>query len=160
IPAPLMVAEKRSLKPETVDPIAARPRTAQLLRSVPVRSVVAGALFLLSIVFVFKSIGNRARPAEPAQTDAKVEKEKALTASTGSFELLVVPVQGVEMAVDEASPRPVTETIDLPPGLHKLVFTAPRYSPMTISETIVAGERRVLPVVLSPVAAMTTVAAI
>jgi len=154
IPAQEALAEKRSLEPEPdpepVEPIVAPPAALQV-PSTRMRYVAFGALLLLSIV-VFIFIKNRALPPEPAQAKSETDKEKPpVSASTGSFELLVLPAQGVEVAVDDARPQPVTQTMELPAGLHKLVFTAARYSPKTISETIVAGERRVLPVIMSPI---------
>jgi hypothetical protein len=125
--------------------------------------VVAGIFLALSAAFGLFKFGNsyKSQAAQAAQFDKNEVAETkpapdaasapatASTSARGSFEFAVVPKTGVQLTVDDSEPRPVPQTIELPAGPHRLIFTAKGYSPETISETVVAGESHVLPVIMN-----------
>jgi hypothetical protein len=53
--------------------------------------------------------------------------------------------------VDNSPAQPVPQKIELPPGPHRLVFTSDGYAPEVVSETLIAGTNRVLPVVMKSI---------
>jgi hypothetical protein len=115
----------------------------------------------IAVVFgLLQFRGAEELPASPVSTAAsepppdigpQAATEPEIVPTTGSIDLFVVPPQGAEVSVDDSPPQPVPEKIELAPGPHRLVFTAAGYSPETIVETVVAGRRHVVPVVMKPV---------
>jgi hypothetical protein len=113
---------------------------------------VVVTLLALSAAFGLFKLGNsnKSQAAQIHQIEvAETKPAPAPTSATGSFELVVVPETGVQLTVDDSEPKPVPQRIELPAGPHRLVFTAKGYSPQTISETVVAGQYHVLPVVMN-----------
>jgi hypothetical protein len=106
----------------------------------------------------FSMSGSGATKETPAFSKADdVQKAQALVTpvaariETGSLALFVVPRQSVQMSLDNGPAEAVPESVELKPGAHQLYFTADGYEPKVVSETVVAGERRNLVVLLNSV---------
>jgi len=108
--------------------------------------VVATALVLF---FAF-------RPSKPEASEEKKEDSAATKptaaspegAETGSFEFYVLPQTGVQLSVDGAAAQPLPPKLDLPAGPHTLTFSAVGYASETLNEPIIAGQSKVVPMIL------------
>lgn len=146
IPAQQALAEANPIEDAVVSEEGKGSKRSRLI-ALTVFGTLAAALV---IFFVFRppklgseSETNKETPAEPS-TPATAET----SAPTGSFEFYVLPQTGVQVSVDDAPPQPVPQKIDLSPGPHSFVFTSQGYLTQTLSEIIVAGRSRVVPVVM------------
>src|SRR5688572_11851340 len=163
IPAQQALAEKR--EPENEPAHEEIPNEAERVgfglgrvnRSTAIGIVLAAfAVLGIWIVATRDPASNEgANAAEPSATDGIVESE-ITTPPVGSLELIVYPTSGVELSVDDSPAQPVSDRIDLPPGDHRLTFSAAGYMPVTRLETVETGRTRLLPVLLKPIAAPLT----
>ena len=76
-------------------------------------------------------------------TTAPLNKVRAL----GQLDLVVEPT-GAQMTLDDGPASPVPASLELDPGLHRLVFNANGYLPETVSATVRAGDQHRLVVSL------------
>jgi hypothetical protein len=115
------------------------------------RIVLGVVLCILAILGVVG--GYWLQPGEDTQSqeNAGAAEEAGVSESgvtPGSVELLTVPTKGVQVAVDDSPSRPAPQVMELKPGTHRFVFTAEGYLPETVTETVVSGTRRIVPVLM------------
>ena len=160
IPAQRTLAEVRQPEDIADSPMVPNPRVSVGRRVAASIGIVAVVVALL--VFVLRKPGGSDNSnAEQTQKDdinvvdngnAVGDDSNAVNEiSVASLEFFVVPQQGVQLSVDNDPPRPVPQKIELPPGSHRLVFTSEGYLPEVVSETLIAGTNRVLPVVMTAI---------
>jgi hypothetical protein len=160
IPAQRALAEVRPPEDIAYSPMVPNPR-ASVKRRV-VASIGIAAVVVAVLVFALrKPGGNDKSNAEQTQEDDNSVLANAIALgddpnavneiSVASLEFFVVPQRGVQLSVDNAPAQPVPQKLELPPGPHRLVFTSEGYAPEVVSETLIAGTNRVLPVVMKSI---------
>jgi hypothetical protein len=132
---------------------------ASLKRRV-VASIGIAAVVVAVLVFALRKPAEKSN-AEQTQEDDNNVLDSAIAPSgdsnaaneiqVASLEFFVVPQRGVQLSVDNSPAQPVPQKIELPPGPHRLVFTSDGYAPEVVSETLIAGTNRVLPVVMKSI---------
>lgn len=109
----------------------------------------SGALwFSMSGSGASNQVTGLSKPDDVHSTQAPIARDVAAP-KTGSLALLVAPLKGVQMSLNDGPPKAVPDSVELKPGLYRLRFTADGYSPKTVSETVVAGKRRKVVVILT-----------
>ena len=158
IPAQRALAEVRQPEDIAYSPMVPNPR-ASVKRRV-VASIGIAAVVVAVLVFALRKPAEKSN-AEQTQEDDNNVLDSAIAPSgdsnaaneiqVASLEFFVVPQRGVQLSVDNSPAQPVPQKIELPPGPHRLVFTSDGYAPEVVSETLIAGTNRVLPVVMKSI---------
>ena len=158
IPAQRALAEVRQHEDIAYSPMVPNPR-ASVKRRV-VASIGIAAVVVAVLVFALRKPAEKSN-AEQTQEDDNNVLDSAIAPSgdsnaaneiqVASLEFFVVPQRGVQLSVDNSPAQPVPQKIELPPGPHRLVFTSDGYAPEVVSETLIAGTNRVLPVVMKSI---------
>lgn len=95
-----------------------------------------------------QEIGN-----EEVTVAAGTTTSNAFRQPSGQLAFIVVPVTGVQLKIDGKSIGPTPESAELKPGEHQLEFSAAGYAPKTMTASVVAGQRTIVPVLLKPLTA-------
>ena len=136
-----------------------------LFQRVPRRELILGgiAAFLLvvTLVLLFKkgndpsqSVVTTAQSASPA-----IPVPENSRAALAKLDLIVAPVNGMQMTVDSGPATPVPNSMELQPGEHRFNFTAEGYQAESVVQTVRAGERQTVVVALTPATKRPTPAA-
>jgi hypothetical protein len=116
------------------------------------RSILIGStavVVLVAVLSLSKGIDSKVPPQKGTSgstttaTTAPLNKVRAL----GQLDLVVEPT-GAQMTLDDGPASPVPVSLELDPGLHRLVFNANGYLPETVSATVRAGDQHRLVVSL------------
>ena len=158
IPAQRALAEVRQHEDIAYSPMVPNPR-ASVKRRV-VASIGIAAVVVAVLVFALRKPAEKSNAEQTQEDDNNVldsaiapggDSNAANEIQVASLEFFVVPQRGVQLSVDNSPAQPVPQKIELPPGPHRLVFTADGYAREEVSETLIAGTNRVLPIVMKSI---------
>jgi hypothetical protein len=120
--------------------------------------ILAGAAAFLAVVILVllfrtgaDSTPSVVTPAQSAPLATPVqENSRTVLPVLAKVDLIVAPLNGVQMTVDSGPSTPVPNSMELQPGEHRFSFTAEGYLPESVVQTARAGERQTVVVALTP----------
>jgi hypothetical protein len=95
-----------------------------------------------------QEIGNEEVTVAAGNTTSNTFREPS-----GHLVFIVVPATGVQLKIDGNSIGLTPESAEVKPGQHLLEFSAAGYAPRSMTATVAAGQRTMVPILLKPLSA-------